>query len=202
LGAIYAKEIAAAREAKRITKVTHDGSGLVHTAWDLGIGDATSIWFYQIIQGEIHIIDYYEQTGQPITHYLAHISGKSYDYGKHFVPHDASGRELGTGKSIADMMRANGITPTVLPRETVETGINAARVMFSRCWFDAESCAKGIDALSNYRREYSDKLGEFKTSPVHDWASHGADAFRYLAMSLPSTKQGKPKAIVFSSEFA
>ena len=201
LGAIYAAELAQAKTDKRITRVPYDGSALVHTAWDLGIGDATAIWFYQQVQGEVHLIDYYEDSGKPITHYLGVLEQKSYVYGKHHVPHDAAGRELGTGKSIADMMRSQGVTPTILKRESADIGINAARVLFARCWFDADACAVGLDALMNYRRDFNDKLGEFKAAPVHDWASHGADAFRYLAMSAESTKQGKPKALTFASEF-
>ena len=201
LGAIYAAELASAKADKRITRVVYDGSALVHTAWDLGIGDATAIWFYQNVQNEIHLIDYYEASGKPITHYLALLAQKPYLYGKHFVPHDAAGRELGTGKSIAEMMREQGVTPTVGKRETVETGINAARVLFARCWFDESACAEGMDALMNYRRDYNDRLGEFKNQPVHDWASHGADAFRYLAMSVDGTKQAKPKPLSFASEF-
>lgn len=201
LGSIYANELSAAKAEKRITRVPYDGSALVHTAWDLGIGDATAIWFYQNVQSEIHLIDYYEASGKPITHYLGVLAAKPYVYGKHYVPHDAAGRELGTGRSIAEMMQAQSVSPTVLKRESADIGINAARVLFSRCWFDADACAEGLDALMNYRRDFNDKLGEFKSSPVHDWASHGADAFRYLAMSAASVKQAKPKALTFASEF-
>jgi phage terminase large subunit len=201
LGAIYAAELAQAKVERRIGRVVFDGSALVNTAWDLGIGDATAIWFYQVVQGEVHLIDYYEASGKPITHFLSVLAQRPYVYGKHFVPHDAAGRELGTGKSIAEMMRAQGTEPTVMKRESAEVGINAARVLFARCWFDASACAEGLDALMNYRREFNDKLGEFKNTPVHDWASHGADAFRYLALSVESAKQGKPKPLIFASEF-
>jgi hypothetical protein len=200
LGAIYAPELAQARSDARIGRVPYDGSALVHTAWDLGVGDSTAIWFYQNVQNEIHLIDYAEDSGKPITHYLGLLASKRYVYGKHYVPHDAAGRELGTGKSIAEMMRAQGTEPVVLKRENVETGINAARVLFARCWFDADACAVGLDALMNYRRDFNDKLGEFKNTPVHDWASHGADAFRYLAMSAESAR-AKPKPFSFASEF-
>jgi len=202
LGSIYASELSAAREQKRIGRVVYEGAALVHTAWDLGIGDATAIWFYQNIQGEIHLIDYYEATGHAITHYLSLLARKPYVYGKHFVPHDAAGRELGTGRSIVDMMRDQGVDPEVLKRDTLETGINAARVLFASCWFDSEQCQEGIDALMNYRREFNDKLGEFKNAPVHDWASHGADAFRYLAQSVEASHVKKPKPFKFASEFA
>jgi len=193
LGAIYAAEIGAAREQGRIGRVAYDGAALVNTAWDLGIGDATAIWFYQTVRNEIHVIDYYENNGQPITHYLGVIASKPWTYGRHNVPHDAAGRELGTGKSIVDMMAAQGIHPRLVPRMDVELGINAARVLFARCWFDEAACKQGLDALSNYRRAYNERLGEFRDTPVHDWASHGADAFRYLATSHVDPKpQRKP----------
>jgi len=200
LKAISATELAAAKSDKRIGRVPYDGSALVHTAWDLGVGDSTAIWFYQVVQNEIHVIDYAEDNGKPITHYLGLLAQRRYIYGNHYVPHDAAGRELGTGKSIAEMMRAQGVNPTVLKRENVETGINAVRVLFARCWFDEGACAEGLDALMNYRRDFNDRLGEFKNAPVHDWASHGADAFRYLAMSA-ETARAKPKPFSFASEF-
>lgn len=183
LGAIYANEIGAARAEGRITRVPYDGAALVHTAWDLGVGDDTAIWFWQQVGREVHLIDYYSTNGQPLTHYLSVIASKPYRYGKHYAPHDAQGRELFTGKSIADMAAANGLRMEILPRLDVETGINAARTLFARCYFDEQACAKGVEALMNYRREFNTKLGEFKPLPVHDWASHGADAFRYLAVA-------------------
>lgn len=183
LGAIYANEIAAARVAGRIGRVPYDGAALVHTAWDLGIGDDTAIWFWQQVGGEIHLIDYYANNGQPLPHYLSMLASKPYNYGTHYAPHDAEGRELYTGKSIADMALAQGVRMTILPRLDVETGINAARVLFSRCYFDEAACARGLECLMNYRRDFNAKLGEFKPTPVHDWASHGADAFRYLAVA-------------------
>lgn len=183
LGAIYAKELAQTREDGRLCGVPYDSAALVHTAWDLGIGDDTCIWFYQDVGREIHIIDAYANRGQPITHYLSLLGQKPYNYGEHHVPHDAEGRELGTGKSIVEIAQQQNVRMRVLPRESVEQGINAVRMLFTRCWFDESRCADGIAALMNYRREFNDKLGEFKANPVHDWASHFADAFRYLAMA-------------------
>ena len=189
LGAIYANEMGRAKSDKRITAVAYDPAVLVQTAWDLGIGDATAIWFYQVIRGEVHLIDYYENSGQPITHYLSILANRGYQYGAHNVPHDAEGRELGTGKSISDLMKEAGYWPTVVPKFGLESGINAARVMFPRCWFDENKCKEGLDALMNYRRSYNARLGEFKDEPVHDWASHGADAFRYLAVVFSEVKK-------------
>jgi hypothetical protein len=193
LGAIYAAEMSRAKTDKRIGPVPYDPALLVETAWDLGIGDSTAIWFYQAVRGEVHVIDYYENNGQPITHYLSQLAGRPYNYGKHNVPHDAEGRELGTGKSIADLMKAAGFWPTVVKKLSLEAGINAARVLFPRCWFDESKCKPGLDVLMNYRRSFNARLGEFQDEPVHDWASHGADAFRYLAVAYSeSSKPDKP----------
>lgn len=198
LGAIYANEMSRCKADKRITHVPYDPALLVDTAWDLGIGDATAIWFYQSVRGEVHVIDYYENNGQPITHYLSKLASKPYTYGKHNVPHDAEGRELGTGKSIADLMAAADFWPTVVPKLSVENGINAVRVMFPRFWFDETKCKDGLDCLMNYRRAFNARLGEFKDEAVHDWASHGADAFRYLAVAYSETSK-QPKEIKYRS---
>lgn len=198
LGAIYANEMSRCKADKRITDVPYDPALLVDTAWDLGIGDSTAIWFYQSVRGEIHVIDYYENNGQPITHYLSKLASKPYTYGKHNVPHDAEGRELGTGKSIADMMSAADYWPTIVPKLSVETGINAVRIIFPRIWFDESKCKDGLDCLMNYRRAFNARLGEFKDEAVHDWASHGADAFRYLAVAYSETSK-QPKEIKYRS---
>lgn len=183
LGAIYAKELAAAKCDNRIGRVPYDASVLVNTAWDLGIGDDTAIWFYQTVGREVHVIDYYASNGEPLPHYLSVLASKPYNYGQHNVPHDAQGRELYTGKSIVDMAAAAGVRMNVLPRLDVEQGINAARVLFARIWIDERACEKGLESLMNYRWDFNAKLGEFKPRPIHDWASHGADAFRYMAVA-------------------
>jgi phage terminase large subunit len=189
LGAIYGAEIAAARSDKRVCSVPYDRAALVHTAWDLGVGDDTCIWFWQSVGREIRLIDYYANRGQPVTHYLSVLRGKGYDYGSHYVPHDAAARERWSTGTMTQIAAEQGFQMDVLLREDVEQGINAARMLFSRCWFDEIKCADGLDALMNYRREYAEKLGQFKPAPLHDWASHGADAFRYLAMSVEKATQ-------------
>ena len=205
LGAIYAAELAKCREEGRVCAVPVDGAALVHTAWDLGVGDDTCIWFWQSVGREIHLVDYYANRGQPVTHYLSMLRQKGYSYGKHFVPHDAEARERWSAATMTQVADEQGFRMTVLPREDVEQGINAARMMFSRCVFDEKRCADGLDALMNYRREYAEKLGQFKPTPLHDWASHGADAFRYLAMSIEQATD-RPAVTFditsFASEFA
>lgn len=184
LGAIYAKELGEAATEGRICSVPYDKAALVHTAWDLGVGDDTCIWFWQAVGKEVRLIDYYANRGQPITHYLGLLNQKGYAYGQHYVPHDAEARERWTANTMTQVAEEQGFRMQVLPREDVEQGINAVRMLFSRCWFDEAKCREGLDALMNYRREYAEKLGQFKPVPLHDWASHGADAFRYLAMSV------------------
>lgn len=205
LGAIYGAEIADARRDGRICAVPYDRAALVHTAWDLGVGDDTCIWFWQQVGREIHLIDYYANRGQPITHYLSVVQAKGYSYGRHFVPHDAEARERWTANTMTQVAAEQGFQMEVLPREEVEQGINAVRMMFSRCWFDEAKCSDGLDSLMNYRREYAEKLGQFKPTPLHDWASHGADAFRYLAMALEKATDRpavKFETSTFASEYA
>jgi phage terminase large subunit len=186
VGAIYAKELGWARAQKRITSVPYDPARPVSTAWDLGYGDSTAIWFYQTQGTTIRIFDYYENHGEPITHYLSLLKSKGYHYETAIMPHDAdSNGKFATGKSIADQVRANGFAVTVLKNDlSLENGINHARLVFPRCQFDAERCDKGIEALQHYRWKYNDRMGEVSPTPEHDWASHGADAFRYLALGV------------------
>jgi phage terminase large subunit len=188
-GAIYAKEIEALRVSGRLTSVPYDPMLPVDTDWDLGIGDAMAIWFSQSTRsGEVRLIDYYEASGEGFPHYVTMLNAKRYVYGKHWAPHDIQVRELGSGKSRLEVAAGFGLRFEVTPRvqsqsnEEVEEGIHAVRMLLPRCWFDATKCAKGIEALKHYRRDYNRQLNEFKATPVHDWASHGADAFRGRAV--------------------
>ena len=188
-GAIYAREVRAAREDGRITTVPYDPMLQVDTDWDLGMDDSTAIWFSQESPGgEIRFIDYYEASGEGLPHYREVLNQKRYAYGYHYAPHDIQVRELSTGKSRLDLAGDLGIffevTPRLLSKEGMEVhdGINAARMMFKRCWFDQTQCKRGIEALQHYRWAYNTSINEFKATPVHDWASHGADAFRGRAV--------------------
>jgi phage terminase large subunit len=187
IGAYYGKLMAQADADKRTTGVPYEPTAQVYTAWDLGIRDSTAIWFAQVIGREIHVIDYYEASGVDLGHYVREISSKPYLYAGHIVPHDAQAKELGTGKSRLEVLESLGLKNiTVARMHRVEDGINAVRTIIPRCWFDAKKCARGIDALKLYRSEYDEKLQSLKPRPVHDWASHAADSFRYLAMTLDS----------------
>jgi hypothetical protein len=185
VGAYYGKLMARAEAERRIAGVPYDPAAPVWTAWDLGIRDATAIWFAQVIGREIRIIDYYEASGVDLGHYVREINARPYACAGHIVPHDAQAKELGTGKSRLEMMESLGLRPiTLAPLHRVEDGINAVRMFLPKCWFDARKCARGIDALKLYRAEYDDKLQALRPHPVHDWTSHAADSFRYLALTL------------------
>lgn len=183
-GAYYGTLMNEAQEDGRICSVKPDLAVLVSTAWDLGIGDSTSIWFYQQVGNEVRLIDFYEASGVGLAHYVGILSerkAKGWNYGEHILPHDANAKEMGTGKSRVDTLREMGISPRVLPALPVDDGISAARLLLPRCFFDADKCADGIEHLRQYRREYDERLRTFKPKPLHDEHSHAADAFRYLA---------------------
>jgi hypothetical protein len=185
VGAYYGNLMARAEAERRVAGVPYDPSALVWTSWDLGIRDATAIWFAQVIGREIRIIDYYEASGVDLGHYVREINARPYAYAGHIVPHDAQAKELGTGKSRLEVMESLGLRPiTLAALHRVEDGINAVRMFIPKCWFDAKKCARGIDALKLYRAEYDDKLQALRPQPVHDWTSHAADSFRYLALTL------------------
>lgn len=197
IGAFYAKEINAAEDEKRITSVPWEPSIRVHTAWDLGVGDSTAIWFAQQVGKEVRLIDYYESSGVGLDHYVKVLLGKRYVYGDHILPHDAEVREFGTGKTRVEMMRSLGLEPRVIPAQSIDDGINAVRMLLPRCWFDAEKTAPGVKALREYRAEWDEKHKVLKNRPLHNWASHPSDAFRYLAQGLrEDTKKnwGQPSA--------
>lgn len=186
-GAYYGKLLREAETEKRIGRVPWSPELLTHTAWDLGIGDATAIWFSQVLGGhEVRIVDYYESFGIGLDHYAKVLREKPYVYGEHILPHDAMVADLSTGRSRLQTLAGLGIAGRVLPREpNVEDGINAARNLLPRCWFDAEKCDKGLEALRQYRCDYDRERKIYSARPRHDWTSHAADAFRYLARGLP-----------------
>ncbi len=194
-GAVYAKEIANARADGRVRNVPYDPVLPVHTAWDLGVGDATAIWFVQQVGSELRVIDYYEASGEGLHFYANVLDRKGYRYGRHIAPHDVQVREFGSGKSRMEIAASIGIRFEVVPLMKLEDGINAARMTFPRCYFDETKCQPGLDALQNYRWDFNQRLDEFKPVPVHDWASHAADAFRYLAIGIKQVAAPKPLRI-------
>lgn len=200
-GSYYAKLLEVAEEEGRLGKAPWEPSLPVHTAWDLGMADATSIWFAQQAGNEIRLIDYYEMSGVPLTHYAKKILEMPYVYGEHLLPHDAGIRELGSGKSRLEILRNLGIKARILRADKIEDGIEAVRMLIPKCWFDLRKTEKGVNALRQYRHEYDAKNQIFRPRPVHDWASHGADAFRYLAMGLRSPGKNSSASLQRSKEY-
>jgi phage terminase large subunit len=195
LGAIYAKEIANARRADRIGRVPYEPGKLVHTAWDIGQGDATAIWFYQWVKQELHVIDFYEATGEKLPHYVSILKNKPYSYETHWLPHDAEHEHVEAEKTFKGGLMAHNMKAQIVPNIPLDQGINQGRLALAKAYIDEKNCAPGLEALAAYRWDYNDRMAEFKTRPVHDWASHAADAWRYLALSLKSEQ--KPMKIKY-----
>jgi hypothetical protein len=192
LGAYYGREIADAEREGRIGDVPVAPELPVHTAWDLGIGDDTAIWFFQVVGGEIRVVDYYANHGQAIPHYVAELAARGYQYGTDWVPHDARVRSLETGRTRVETLIAAGRKPRLVPDHKRDDGINALRLTLPRMWFDEAKTRDGVEALRQYRREYDEKTKAFKDHPRHDWTSHAADAARYLAMAWRELKPEAP----------
>lgn len=189
-GGYYTKYIDKMKLDGQITDVPYERGFKVHTAWDLGFRDSTSILFYQVCGQTLRLIDCYENSSQGLEHYIKVLQSKPYVYGFHIAPHDIQVRELGTGVSRLEKARDLGIEFTVAPSMSVMDGIEAVRTMFSRLWIDETKCAPLIKALENYRREYDSKRQVYKDNPLHDFSSHYSDAARYMAISLSKTRDG------------
>tara|TARA_R100001369_G_scaffold69607_1_gene97254 strand:+ start:302 stop:1588 length:1287 start_codon:yes stop_codon:yes gene_type:complete len=203
IGAYYGKLLAALDDENRITRVPYDPALPVHTAWDLGINDSTAIWFAQVYRGgAVNVIDYYENSGVGLDHYAEVLRQKDYHWGDHLAPHDIEVRELGTGKSRLETAFGLGIRFKVIPKMKIADGINAARMLIPKCYFDREKCNEGLEMLRQYRQEWDDRKRMFRDQPRHDFTSHSADAFRYLALGLENrTKMTKAPQFVAVNEY-
>lgn len=190
IGSYYGKIIGELEDQDRITTVHWDPQLPVQTWWDIGHKDSTAIWFVQRTPHEIRVIDYYENSGEGAEHYVKVCQDKPYVYGEskddpgHLLPHDVANSEWGTGKRRIDVLKNMGFKVKRGPKLSVDDGIQAARLILRRCVFDAKKCERGIEALRQYRRAWNDKLKTFSNHPLHDWASHAADAFRYGAVAV------------------
>ncbi len=190
-GAYYSKELEFARKEKRITTVPYEPEKLVYTFWDLGISDTTTIGFFQIVGKENRMIDYYENNGEALSHYVKVLKEKPYVYEKHSFPHDIEVRELGTGKSRKEVLESLGIKVNVVAKLSIQDGINAGRLIFSSLWIDKIKCECFLNALGQYRQEWDDSKGMFRDKPLHNFASHPADMFRYFAIGISKFKTAK-----------
>ena len=195
-GAIFAKEMNLAELDGRITNVPYDAIKPVHAVFDLGWADATAIWFVQFIGMETRLIRYYENTQQTIAHYLAKIQEYGYVIDTLWLPHDAGNKTLSSnGRSIEEIVRAAGYNTRVIERTPIVDSINAARMIFNKCWFDRNNCYDGLQCLRHYRYDVDPDTKQFSQKPLHDNYSHGADAFRYIGLMVNEPRKApKQKA--------
>lgn len=193
VGAYYGRTLSDMRRKGRIGNVPYEPGFPVHTMWDLGMADSMTIWFMQVIGRERRIIDYYDNSGEGMPHYANILQQKGYTYGMHYMPHDANVRDLGTGEKRSDTAMKLGISPiSMVPRpkntDQLLDQIEETRNFLSTCWIDEAKCdsgeKSGLKCLEGYRKEWDEKLGDFKRTPLHNWASHGADSFRTGAVGM------------------
>lgn len=192
LGAYYSKEMGDAERVGRICNLMVDPSQPVHVAWDLGVKDSTALWFFQVLAGGLQVIDYYENSGVGAEHYVDVLKERDYPYGFDWMPHDAKVREWGSGRTRVETLERLKRKPRLVPDHSLMDGINAARRTIKVCRFDADRCERGIEALRNYHAEYNEETRTLAKIPVHDWSSHGADAFRYMAMAWQEMRVAAP----------
>lgn len=203
-GTVFGKQIAQAEIDGRIGSVPYDASAGTYTAIDLGIGDSTAIWWFQLIGQEIHFIDHYESSGEELGHYISVIKNKPYNYTTHYLPHDAKQRELQTGLTRVEFFENNGIHNIEVLRPTNFTlgqdDINMiARPKFSKVWIDRDKCARGLQCLRAYHYEYDEKNKLLKDKPEHDWSSHSSSAFIYALMAAQESTEVQQVNIQFKT---
>jgi hypothetical protein len=182
-GLYFSRQMTQIRAEKRICFVPYDDSLPVHTAWDLGFNDCTSIWFVQVYNKEIRLIDYVEG-GDSLQHWLGVVKSKPYTYDKHLAPHDIMVHEYTSGMTRQASARKMGFNLITVPKVDLIPGIDQVRSMLSRCWFDEKKCKRGLECLDNYKKDWDERNATWRSQPLHNWASHGADAMRTLACAL------------------
>jgi phage terminase large subunit len=200
-GAVYAKELRKAQEDGRIKDINQDKAIEVSTFWDIGWADMTSIWFVQTIPGgDVRFIDFSQDWQKPIDHYVEVLQNRGYVYRDHWLPHDAENKNM-TGKSVKDIMQNMNLPVRITPRLSISEGINAARMLMNRCYFDQNRCAEGLQALRHYRYDVNPDTKMFSDKPLHDQHSHAADAWRYVAVALDEQPNNWNKAIKINTKW-
>ena len=191
VGAFYGELLKELTDKNRIREIVPEAATQKVTAWDLGMSDSTAIWVAEMISGEVRVMDFYEASGESLDHYIKWLDEKGYRDYTHIMPHDVNVRELQTGKSRYQFLTEAGLDIEVAPKSSVEDGIQAVRRMLPNCWFNKDKTRAGVECLQNYRRVFNEKTSSFQNRPLHDWSSHAADAFRYLALGMDSTGNGQ-----------
>ncbi len=196
-GAIFADELRTAAKDGRIMRVPVDASKPVDTIWDLGRADKTAIWFVQMVGYEYRLVDYYENRGKGLPHYLKVLQERNYLYGVAWLPHDAENETLVSERNIQQQVQDAGYKTRIVPKTSIVARINAARTIFNRCVFDEERCADGLNALRRWRYKVDPDTRQYSKDPQHDEYSHGGDAFTYIAVAMTEAK--KPQKISYST---
>jgi hypothetical protein len=189
-GVYYGKLLQNLRVQGRICSVPYDPAVPVDTFWDLGIGDSTAIWFRQRVGINWHYLDYLEQSGEGLEWYVKELRNRGYAYGVHVLPHDAAARDLSTGMTRQEFLAKLGLKAEILPRQAIDDRIQASRTILPKCYFDESKCARGVSALEDYQKEWDSKLMMYKNKPLHNWCSHGSDAFGYSALYTRDSEFG------------
>jgi hypothetical protein len=197
-GAYYAEPLARMEMDGRLTRLPIDTGVPVLTSWDLGLNDACTIWFIQRIGREIRWVDYYENSGFGLEHYVEELKKRraqhGYTFDTHYFPHDVNTSEISNGRSRFDTLVSLGITPTAVPRvQNINDGINAVRRMLATSLIDPVRCDRGLKCLRNYRKEWDEDRATFRDRPFHNWASHGADSFRNFAQGFVEPEIVRPR---------
>jgi hypothetical protein len=200
-GAYYGQIINDLEAKGRITTVDRDDLCKSYVAWDLGMGDSTCLWVAQLVGKEVRLIDFVENHGVGLDWYVNWLKENRYERFDQYLPHDVEVREMGTGKSRKEVLQEAGLEITVAPRLSVADGIQAVRRLLPRCWFDKDKTKQGVNALRNYRREYNEKQNVYYEKPLHDWASHASDSFRYLAITLDESDDSWSSNITINTKW-
>lgn len=190
-GAIFANELRETYNQNRVMRVPYDMAHPVQTIWDLGRADMTAIWFVQMVGLEFRIIDYYQNRGFGLPHYIKTLKERPYSYGTFWLPHDAQNEQLVSERTIEQQVRTAfpGSAVNIVPKTSVVARIDAARTVFNRCVFDAENCAEGLNALARWKYRVHPDSGQWSKEPEHDDNSHGGDAFTYMAVAVTVAKK-------------
>lgn len=197
-GAFYADELRTAEAEGRIRPIEIIKDIRVHTGWDIGRTDSTAIWFIQCVGRERRLVDYYELSGKIITYYADVLYEKKrehgWTYGEHFAPHDMAYHMLDAEKSRKQMMLEKGVDFQIIPQHDVLEGVDVVRKMLGRTYIDPVRCERGLEALRQYRRQWDDKLKDWKPGEHVDWTNHGADALRTFAVGFDDPTPIVPKS--------
>ena len=185
----------------QMLEIPVDPMAKTFVSWDLGMSDSTSLWVMQVVNRELRFVDFYENHGKGLDEYVRWLRENNYHLAENLLPHDAQVRELGTGKSRLEMLSQAGLNCRVVPRVSVEDGIQTVRRHLGRCWFNVPQVTEGLNYLRQYRREFDEKHSVFKARPLHDFSSHAADSFRYMMVGLDETGSDWSKSLTVNTRW-